>query len=209
MATLKHEPITDFQKKNLDAAMHLAQLSLENAQRIAEVQVETARSMFEDGMNGLRAMSEAKDSRAAMEIRNQLTQSCGEHITSSTRKIADLIVATQTEAGKLISQQMATSSASAVDIASRMVQSMPITGTESVNVFQTSLDSTRNAMEQMSKAGQEALSSLTNITTRAAGAATKTATAIVEPFTPRVAAVEKDEAAASVAAAGKRAGKHE
>lgn len=209
MAALKHEPITDFQKKNLDAAMHLAQLSLENAQRIAEVQVETARSMFEDGMNGLRAMADAKDSRAAMEIRNQLTQSCGEHIMASTRKIADLVVATQTEAGKLMSQQLATSSANAVDMASRMVQSMPITGTESMNVFQTSLDSARNAMEQMSKAGQEALSSLTNITTRAAGAATKTATAIVEPFTPRMAAVETAEAAPAVAAGGKRAGKHE
>lgn len=209
MAAPKPEPTTEMQKKNLDAAMHLAQLTLENAQRIAEVQVETARQIFEDSMNGLRAMTEARDTRAAMETRNQLAQACGEHIMSGTRKIADLATATQTEIGRVMSQQIATGSAGIVDMMSRMVQSMPMTGAETVNIFQAGLDSTRSAMEQMTKAGQEALSSLTNITTRAAGAATKTATAIVEPFTPRVAAVEAAEPAPAVAAAGGKRAKHE
>ena len=85
-----------------------------------------------------------------------------------TRKIADLATATQTEVGRMLAQQLASGSASVVDLMSRMVQSMPLTGTETMNILQSSLDSTRSAMEQMTKAGQEALSSLTTITTRAA-----------------------------------------
>jgi len=207
MAAPKQEPIIDIQKKTLDAAMHLAQITMENGQRIAEVQVETARSIFEDTINGLRSMAEAKDSRAAMEVRNELTQRCGEHVMAGTLKVADLATSASTEVGRMIAQQMASGSASLVDMMSRVVQSMPVTGAEGMNIFQGSLDSTRSAMEQMSKAGQEALSSLTNITTRAAGAATKTATAIVEPFTPRVAPVETVESPAA-ASGGKRV-KHE
>ncbi|MEY3200885.1 MAG: hypothetical protein RIR70_435 [Pseudomonadota bacterium] len=209
MAAPKQEAVTELQKQNLDAVMHLAQITLENAQRMAETQVETARMIFEDSVNGLRAMADAKDARSAMELRNQLTQTCGEHLLNATRKIAQLTNQTHTEIASTMSQQISSSSANMVELMTRMVQSLPLTGTESMNIFQASLDSTRSAMEQMSRAGQDALTSLTNITTRAAGAATKTATAIVEPFTPRVAAVEAMEAPPAAAAGGKRAGKHE
>jgi hypothetical protein len=109
---------------------------------------------------------------------------------------------------RTMSQQLSIASAEWIDLANRMMQSLPMPATESMNVFQSMLESSRSALEQIAKASQEAFSSFTSLTTRAAGAATKTATAIVEPFTPRVAAVEAAEPTPAVASAGKRS-KHE
>lgn len=209
MAAIKQEPFTDMQRKNLDTAMHLAQIGLENTQRIVELQVDTTKAIFDEAIEGMRALAEAKDTRAAMDIRNKIAQSAGERIIACTRKIAELSASTQTEVGRMMTQQFGAASADMVEGIQRMMQGMPVPGAETMNVFTTALDSTRVAVEQMTRASQEAFSNLTNLTTRAAGAATKTATAaIIEPFTPRVATIEAVETS-PVAAAGKKAAKHE
>ena len=210
MATPKHDPFSELQKKNLDAAMHLTQISMENTQKVVELQVDTAKAIFEDTISAMRAMTEAKDGRAAMEIRNKVAQSATERIMSCGRKIADITANTQNEVGRIVSEQFTSGSADMVDGIQRMMQGMPLPGTETMNTVQSAMDSARGAVEQMTKASQEAFSSLTNITTRAAGAATKTATAaIVEPFTPRVAGSEAAEHTPSASVGGKRAGKGE
>ena len=46
----EQQQLNEIQKKNLEAAMRLAQLSIENSQRIMELQVGTAKSLFEEGV---------------------------------------------------------------------------------------------------------------------------------------------------------------
>ena len=210
MAAPKHDPFSDLQKKSIDAAMHLTQLTLENAQRVAEVQVDTTKALFEDAIDSMRALADAKDTRTAMDIRNKLAQSSSERWLSCTRKIAELTASTQNEMGRMISQQITSSSSDVVEGINRMMQGMPLPGTETMSAIQSAIESARGAMEQMAKASQEAFSSFTNITSRAAGVATKTATAaIIEPFTPRVAAVAEGEPVVAHAVAGKKAVKHQ
>ncbi len=57
MATKQEQQFNEIQKKNLEAAMRLAQLSIENSQRIMELQVGTAKSLFDEALrNGIGQM---------------------------------------------------------------------------------------------------------------------------------------------------------
>ena len=45
----KIEQFSELQRKNMEAAMRLAQLSIENSQRIMALQTELAKEMFQSG----------------------------------------------------------------------------------------------------------------------------------------------------------------
>lgn len=211
MAAPKHEPFVDFQKKTLDASMHLAQITLQGAQSLAELHVDATRKIIEDNIEGLRAMMEAPDPRTAIDSCGQIMQRNAEKIMACGRQVGDLAASTQNDMVRALSEQFSAMSTDLADNMSRMIQGLPVPGTEMITSMQTAIESTRSAMEQMARTTQEAFSNLTNITSRAAGAATRTATAaIVEPFAPRAGAREGAEPAPAMAVAGgKKAVKHQ
>ncbi len=68
----KQEQFNELQKKNLEAAMRLAQLSIENSQRIMEIQVTAAKSLFEEGVHNAKAMSTSQGPEGHDEPARQL-----------------------------------------------------------------------------------------------------------------------------------------
>ena len=148
MAT-KQDQMNELQKKNLEAAMRLAQLSIENSQRIMELQVTTAKTLFEDGVQNAKAMSAVKDPKDLMDLRTQFAQHTTEKMLACAREIAEITARTQNEVGKLVGEQLTTGSNDVFDAMQKMFKGMPITD-------QTAMDTTRAAFEQMTRASSEA-----------------------------------------------------
>ncbi|HRD33809.1 MAG TPA: phasin family protein [Rhodocyclaceae bacterium] len=155
MAT-KADQYNELQKKNLEAAMRLAQMSIENSQRLMELQVATAKSLFEDGVNNAKALSAAKDPQAVMELRTQFAQSSTEKMLACAREIAELTSRTQTEVGKLVSEQLSSGGQDIFEAMQKMFKGMPISDQNSMSAIQTAMDTTRSAFEQMTRASTEA-----------------------------------------------------
>ncbi|MBL8442762.1 MAG: phasin family protein [Zoogloeaceae bacterium] len=155
MAT-KQDQYNELQKKNLEAAMRLAQMSIENSQRLMELQVATAKSLFEEGVNNAKALSAAKDPQAMMELRTQFAQSSTEKMLACAREIAELTSRTQTEVGKLVSEQLSSGGQDMFEAMQKMFKGMPISDQNSMSAIQTAMDTTRAAFEQMTRASTEA-----------------------------------------------------
>ena len=155
MAT-KQDNFNEIQKKNLEAAMRLAQMSIENSQRLMELQVATAKSLFEEGVSNAKALSATTDPKTAMELRAQYAQLSTEKMLSCAREIAELTSRTQSEVGKLVSEQLATGGNDVFEAMQKMFQGMPITDQNAMGAIQTAMDTTRAAFEQMSKASTDA-----------------------------------------------------
>ena len=56
----KHE-FGEIQRKNMEAAMRLAQISIENSQRIMALQSQLARELFENSVDQAKAQASSKD----------------------------------------------------------------------------------------------------------------------------------------------------
>ena len=67
MAT-KHE-FGEIQRKNMEAAMRLAQLSIENSQRIMALQSALARELFQESVEQARAQTGSADPQEIMKLR--------------------------------------------------------------------------------------------------------------------------------------------
>ena len=152
----KPEQLSDLQKKNLEAAMRLAQLSIENSQRIMELQVATAKSLFEDGVNNAKAISTAKDPQQMMELRTRFAQTSAEKMLQCAREITELASQAQTEVGKLVGAQLSSGGQDVLDVFQKMFQGLPVSDQNMMNAVQSAIDTTRSAFEQMARVSADA-----------------------------------------------------
>ena len=152
----KPEQLSDLQKKNLEAAMRLAQLSIENSQRIMELQVATAKSLFEDGVNNAKAISTAKDPQQMMELRTRFAQTSAEKMLQCAREITELASQAQTEVGKLVGAQLSSGGQDVLEVFQKMFQGMPVSDQNMMNAVQSAIDTTRSAFEQMARVSSDA-----------------------------------------------------
>ncbi|MCX7178338.1 MAG: phasin family protein, partial [Proteobacteria bacterium] len=57
----KPEQFSELHRKNMEAAMKLAQMSIENSQRIMALQVDVAKKLFQDSVQSAKALTTVKD----------------------------------------------------------------------------------------------------------------------------------------------------
>ncbi|ATE59644.1 phasin family protein [Thauera sinica] len=157
----KQEQMNELQKKNLEAAMRLAQLSIENSQRIMEIQVTTAKTLFEEGVHNAKALSTVKDPKEMMDLRTQFAQSTTEKMLACAREIAEITTRTQAEVGKLVGEQLTTGSHDVFEAMQKMFKGMPITDQNALGAMQSAMETTRAAFEQMTRASTEAFQAFT------------------------------------------------
>ncbi|MBL8470251.1 MAG: phasin family protein [Rhodocyclaceae bacterium] len=161
--SMNPEQFSDLQKKNLEVAMRLAQLSIENSQRIMQLQVDTARSLMEDSLQGAKALSEAKDPNAQVSLRASLAQNTSEKMMACARQIAQIASETQKELSKLVGFQMSDGGKDWMEAVQKMFANAPFTTPDAMNTLpgvQQAMEGMRSAFEQMTKMSQEALAKL-------------------------------------------------
>ena len=171
MAIKQQEQFTELQAKNMDAAMKLAQLSIENSQKIMELQIGTARSLFEEGVANSKALVSASDPREAMALRTQFAQSSTEKMLGCARQIAEITSSTQAEVGRMVTQQLSLGGKDMMEAFQKVFKGMPIADSGALGAMQTAMDTARAAFDQVTRASQEAFSTFSTMAERAGSAA--------------------------------------
>ena len=167
----KPEQMTELQKKNVETAMRLAQMSIESSQRIMQLQVDTARSLFEESVANARSLAEVSDPKAQMELRTKIAQTTTEKMLACARQIAQISSETQSQFGKMVSEQLATGSKDFMEAMQKMFAGMPTGTAPGMGSMQDALDAARSAFEQVIKASQDAFANMTQMASQATGAA--------------------------------------
>ena len=160
----KQDQLNELQKKNFEAAMRLAQMSIENSQRIMELQVATAKSLFEEGVQNAKAQSAAKDPNELLNLRSQYAQSTAEKMLACAREMAELTTRTQAELGKLVGEQLSSGGKDVFEAMQKMFSGMPISDQNAMSAIQSAMDTTRAAFDQMTRASAEAFQMFTQST---------------------------------------------
>jgi phasin family protein len=157
----KPEQVNEMQKKSLEAAVQLAQLSIENTQRVIEVQVAVAKSLFEDSVNNAKALSGIKNPQDAVQLRTRFAQNSAEKVFAAAREIAEIATKAQSQISKLVGEQLSNSSAEVLEAIQQMFKGLPIADQNTMNALQNTLNTTRTAVEQLTRASSEAFQAFT------------------------------------------------
>jgi phasin family protein len=165
----KTENFSELNRKNMEAAMRLAQLSIENSQRVMALQSDLARELFQQSVENARAQTTAQDPQEVLRLRTQYAQETAQKMMATAQKVAELGNDARVEFTRMLTEQLASGSQEMVDAFQGFFKTMPGQNANVLEVMQQAMATANSAFEQIAQASTAAFSGMTE-------AAQKTAT---------------------------------
>jgi len=149
------EQLMAMNKANLEAAVHFAGIALEGTERMLELQLKIAKSMFADGVQQAKALSEVKDIQEFARFKSTIAQPSLEKATSYAKSVYDVAAATQTEINKLVEEQVSEFNKQVVTGLDKMVKSAPAGSEAAVAAVKSAISAVNSAYDNLSKSAKQ------------------------------------------------------
>lgn len=153
--TTKHE-FTEIQRKNMEAAMRLAQISIENSQRIMELQSHLARELFENSVEQAKMQAASQDPQDIVRLRAQYAQDTTQKMIEAAQQVAEIGNSARVEFSRLLTEQLAAGSQDLVDAFQSFFKALPGQNANMLDTMQQAMNNANTAFEQMRKAATAA-----------------------------------------------------
>jgi phasin family protein len=155
----KHE-FGEIQRKNMEAAMRLAQLSIENSQRIMALQTQLARELFQDSVEQAKAQTGSGAPQDIMKLRAQYAQETTQKMISAAQQVAEIGNTARMEFSRLLTEQLAAGSQDIVDAFQSFFKSLPGQNSNVMETMQQAMANANSAFEQMTTASRAAFENM-------------------------------------------------
>lgn len=154
----KSEQFTDLQRKNMEAGMKLAQMSLDNSQRIVALQVEAAKKLFQGSLENAKALASAKDPQQAIALQTQYAQDAAKKMMETAQEIAEISSASRAELSHLVTEQLAHGSKDMMTAFQSFFSAIPGQNTNVMDSMKQAMSTATSAFEQFSQASTSLVS---------------------------------------------------
>jgi phasin family protein len=162
----KHE-FGEIQRKNMEAAMRLAQLSIENSQRIMALQSQLARELFQDSVEQAKAHTGSTDPQDIMKLRAQFAQETTQKMVAVAQQVAEIGNTARVEFSRLLTEQLAAGSQDMVDAFQTFFKALPGQNPNLMATMQQAMSNANSAFEQMTNASRAAFENINDLSKKA------------------------------------------
>lgn len=152
----KSDQFTELQRKNIEAAMKLAQMSVDNSQRMVALQADVAKKLLEASVENAKALAAAKDGQEAMALRTRFTQDTAQMLLATARQMAEIGNATRSEFSRLLTEQLTSGSKDMIDVFQSFLGALPGSTPNLMETMQQAMANTDHAFEQIARATSKA-----------------------------------------------------
>ena len=158
--TGKIEQFSELQRKNMEAAMRLAQLSIENSQRVMALQSELARELFQNSIENAKAQGSVKAPQDVLTLRTQYAQETAQRMMETAQKIAEVGNEARTEFSRMLTEQLASGSHDLMEAFQSFFKSLPGQNANVLENMQQAMATANGAFEQIAKASAAAFNNM-------------------------------------------------
>ena len=160
---MRNEQLGDMNRKNMEAAMRLAQLSIENSQKIMSLQSELARELFQESVANAKAQSSAKDPQEIMSLRTRYAQETAQKMMESAQKIAEIGNDARVEFSRLLTEQLASGSHDLMDSFQNFFKALPGQNPNAMEAMQQAMARANSAFEQITQVSATAFNNMNEL----------------------------------------------
>lgn len=164
----KTENLSELNRRNMEAAMRLAQMSIENSQRVMALQNELARELFQQGVDNARALTSAKDPQQVMQLRTQYAQETAQQMMAAAQKVTEIGNDARMEFSRMLTEQLASGNQEMVDAFQGFFKVMPAPNANIMEIMQQSMATANSAFEQIAQASAAAFGGMPAATPKSA-----------------------------------------
>ncbi len=161
-----NEQFTEIHRKNMEAAMRLAQLAVDNSQRIMALQAELAKALFDESVANAKALSGASGPDEAVSLRTRYARETTRKMIDAAQKIAEIGNETRSEFSHLLTEQLASGGQEMADAFQSFLKVLPGQSPNVMDVVQQAMNTANTAFEQISKASAAAFSAVQGASAR-------------------------------------------
>ena len=167
----KIEQFTELHRKNMEAAMRMAQMSIENSQRIMALQSELAKEMFQSGVENAKALTTARDPQTALQLRTEYAQETTQRMVAAAQQIAEISNGARAEFARLVTEQLASGSQDMTESMQAFMKNLPGQTPNMMESFQQAIATANQAFEQITQASTSAMNNVGDTVKKAAAGA--------------------------------------
>jgi phasin family protein len=160
---MKNEQLSELHRKNLEAAMRLAQLSIENSQKIMALQSELARELFQESVANAKAQTGLQDPQEIMGLRTKYAQDTAQKMMESAQKIAEIGNEARVEFSRLLTEQLASGSHDLMDSFQSFFKALPGQNPNVVEAMQQAMARANSAFEQITQVSSSAFGNMNEL----------------------------------------------
>jgi phasin family protein len=148
----KTEHLSEIHRKNMEAAMRLAQLSIDNSQRVMALQSELARELLQDSVENAQAQTAAGDPQEMLRLRAAYTQETARKMMAAAQKIAEVGNEARAQFSRLMTEQLAADSQEMIDAFQSFFAALPGQNASVMDSMRQAMATANNAFEQIAQA---------------------------------------------------------
>ncbi|MBI4985352.1 MAG: phasin family protein [Rhodocyclales bacterium] len=165
---MKNEHLSELNRKNMEAAMRLAQLSIENSQKIMALQSELARELFQQSVANAKAQTDSADPQEVMTLRTKYAQETAQRMIESAQKIAEIGNEARVEFSRLLTEQLASGSHDLMDAFQNFFKALPGQNPNVMEAMQQAMARANSAFEQISQVSSSAFNNINELAKKSA-----------------------------------------
>lgn len=141
----------ELQRRNLEAALQLAELSLNNAHQLMALQTELAKGLLGSAVDNVRAQTDSQDIGELIDLRSRFAQESTQQIMSTATRLAQISNEARNEFAQLLSQQLASGNQDLSATFQDFLKNLPNANQNLVGIMEQAITSANQAFEQMSQ----------------------------------------------------------
>jgi len=158
--TGKAENLNEINRKNMEAAIRLAQMSIESSQRMMVLQNGLARDLFNEGIENARALTAAKDPAEILRLRTEYAQATAQKMLAAAQQVAEIGNESRVAFSHMLTEQLASGSQEIADAFQGFFKSLPGQNAHMMDIMQQAIANANGAFEQIARATTAGLASV-------------------------------------------------
>jgi phasin family protein len=155
----KPEQLSEIHRKNMETAMRMAQMSIDNSQRIMQLQTELAKHLFDESAANVQALANVQDPQEIIALRTKYAQETSKQMIAAAQKIAEIGNQARSDFSRLLTEQLASGGQDLMDSMQSFFKTVPGGNANLVETLQQAMATANGAFEQIAKASSAAFAS--------------------------------------------------
>lgn len=150
------EQFMQFGKSSLEAALSLANITLQSTERLVGLQLKTAKEALDESIKSAKALSDVKNVQDFLSIQSTTAQPSLEKAVAYSRSLYEVAAETQTQITKVIEDRFSKVSGELVAAMDKAVKTAPAGSETAIAAFKSAITAANTAYDTFSKVAREA-----------------------------------------------------
>lgn len=143
-------------KSSIEAALSVANITLQGAERLVGLQLKTAKEALDEGMRSAKALSDVKNVQDLIALQSTSTQPGIEKAIAYSRSLYEVASETQSQINKVLEDRMAKVGGEFVTAMDKAVKNAPAGSESALAAFKSAVAAASTAYETMTKVARDA-----------------------------------------------------